>query len=167
MNQHEKIKQAILSMVRIPKTIVMGEVTKVETETCSIKLADGLELPDVRLKQSIDNAQNYFVRSPKKGAQLTAISLNGDLTELMMMEASEYEFLEYNQNGLLFRIDSKTGKVTIKNDQVSMFDLCSDLVSLLQGFVVLTSNGPSSGIDANTALKIQQFETKYKQLLKQ
>lgn len=167
MTAPEQIKQLIQSLVKIPTIVVMGEVTKIESETCSIKLATGLELPDVQLKQSIDGSENFFIRKPKKGSQLTAISLDGSLSNLMMLEASEYESVSYVQDGLEFTMDSKTGKFTIKNDQYNMYDLVADLCSAIKQLTVSTPNGPSGTPLPPTIQAIVQIETKFKQLLKQ
>jgi len=167
MSASEEIKRLIAQMVKVPTVIIIGEVISIESESCTIKLPSGLELPDVRLKQSIDESQNYLIRSPKKGAQLTAISLNGQLEEIMMLEASEYEFIEYTQDGLVFRMDSKTKKFTIKNDQSNMYDLFQDLCTMAKNIMVSTPNGPSGTPLPTTIQAITQIETKFKQLLNQ
>lgn len=167
MNQAEQIKQLIAQLVKVPTVVVMGEVTEVQSETCVIKLADGLELPDVRLKQSIDEAQNYFIRFPKKGSQLTAISITGDLRDVMMLEASEYESISYMQDGIEFTMDSETGKFTMKNDKYNLYDLIADFCNAIKQLTVSTPNGPSGTPLPPTIQAITQIETKFKQLLKQ
>lgn len=167
MTPAEQIKQLVSQLVKVPTVVVIGEVTKVGSETCVIKLSSNLELPDVRLRQAVDGSQNYFIRFPKKGAQLTAISLTGDLRDVMMLEASEYESISYVQDGIEFTMDSKTGKFTIKNDKYNMYDLVADFCSAIKMLTVSTPNGPSGTPLPPTIQAVTQIETKFKQLLKQ
>jgi hypothetical protein len=167
MTAAEQIKQAVMALVKIPMVIVMGTVTKVEDEVCTIKLTDGLELPDIRIKQNVNNASNFLIRKPKIGAELTAISIDGTLTDLMMLESSEYESINYVQDDFEFMLDSVSKKMTLKNGQTNFYDLFQSLTDLLKQLTVSTPNGPSGTPLPPTISALTQFETEFKLLLNQ
>lgn len=167
MSLHEQIKKAIQDMITVPTIIVMGEVVSVDGFVCSIKLANGLEVPDVQLRQTITESDNYWLRKPKKGAGLTAISLTGDLSNLIMLEASEYESFSFVQDKTEFTIDSVSGKFTVKNENVSLFDLFQKQADIIKQLTVPTPSGLSGTPSPPTVQAVTQFETKFKQLLKQ
>lgn len=167
MTAAEEIKQLIAQLVKVPMVVVMGAVSKVETESCSITLASGLELPDIRLKQNINSGANFLIRKPKEGKQLTAISLDGTLTDLMMLECEEYESISYIQDGFEFILDSDSGKATLKNEQSNLYDLFQSMADIIKQLTVSTPNGPSGTPLPPTIQAVTQFETAFKQLLKQ
>lgn len=167
MNLHEQIKQAIQQMITVPVVVTMGTVVSVEGNVCTIKLANGLEVPDVQLRQTVNTGENYWLRKPKKGCELTAISLSGDLRNLMMLEASEYESFTFVQDKTEFTVDSVSGKFTLKNENVSLFDLFQQQANIIKQLTVPTPSGLSGTPSPPTVQAVTQFETKFKQLLKQ
>jgi hypothetical protein len=167
MTPAEQIKQAIAALVKIPMVVVMGTVVKIEDEVCTIKLTDGLELPDVRLKQNVNGTSNFLIRKPKKGSELTAISIDGSLSDLMMLESSEYESISYVQDEFEFKLDSVSKKMTLKNGQTNLYDLFQSLTDLIKQLTVSTPNGPSGTPLPPTISALTQFETEFKLLLNQ
>ena len=72
----------------------------------------------------------------------------------------------FNENGLTVEIDSTDGKVKIKNAETSLFDIMQDLSTLLKQLKVYTPAGPSGTPLPDSIMAIQQFETKFKKILK-
>lgn len=149
-----------------PNLPLIGEVVKVEGQTCSVKIDENLTVPDVRLSASINDSQNNLLIIPKKGTNVTILSLTGNLDDLCVIKIDEVEKIEYKQDGLELLIDSTDKKVQLKNDQASLHDLFGDLASILEQFKVFTPSGPSSGVLPDTMLSITNFKTKFKSLLK-
>lgn len=157
------LKEVLGYMPNIP---LSGEVTKVDGDHCTLRLKSGLELNDVKLKATINDADSYLLMQPKIGTKAVVISLSGELDNMLLVSADEYEKIDYKQNDLEFLIDSTDKKVSIKNNQVSVHDIMSDLATLLKDFKVFTPSGPSKEVLPDTLTAIEQFETDFKKILK-
>lgn len=140
-------------------------VKKVTGDTCEVELKGGLVLTDVKLKATIGES-DYVILTPKVGSTVTVLSLSGSLDNLTVIKIDQLDKMEYKQAGLNVLVDSTDGKVSIKNNQVSFFDIMKDLGALLKQFKVFTPNGPSGTPLPPTITAITQFETKLNQLLK-
>lgn len=149
-----------------PNLPIQAEVTSLEDDTCSVILASGLELNDVRLKASIGGDDNYFIQRPKIGSKVILLSITGNLDDLMIIKIDEVENFEFSQNGLEILIDSEDGKVKVKNSETSLLEIFQKNVDLLKIFKVFTPSGPSGTALPNVVLKINEFETEFKKLLK-
>jgi len=149
-----------------PNQPITGEVTEVAEETCSIKLKSGFVATDVKLKATITESKNKMILYPKVGTTVHAIALNGSLENMVILKVDEVERVVYVQDGLEVIIDSTDKKISIKNDSVSLIDMCNELMALLKAFKVFTPSGPSGTPLPDTMASIQQVETKFKQLLK-
>lgn len=145
--------------------VLVGEVVSIEAESCTVKI-DDLEIPDVRLKATINEASDYLLLKPKKGTMVMMISLTGQMDDLAVIRCDEVEFVEYKQNGLNVLIDSKDKKVSVKNDNVSLVDLFTQIKDIITNLKVLTPSGPSTGLLPDTVTALTQFTFKFKQLLK-
>lgn len=174
MSKHAEIKRLLKQLVggdfNLP---ILGEVVSVEGDSCTVKVSNiggSIDIPDVRLKASIDGSENCLLLTPKKGTLVRMISLTGDLDDLAIIHIDEIESISYKQNGLEVLIDSTDKKVMIKNNQVSLVDVFSELKSLLQNFSVLYVNpaGVATPTTANPAMlpNLTQFETNFKSLFK-
>lgn len=157
------IKQIVGATLNLPVTAVVKSVTD---DHCSVELKSGLVLTDVKLKATISTGSDYLRLLPKVGSTVVMISLTGTLDNLSIIKVDEIEKVEYSQNGLEVLIDSTDKKVSIKNDTCSLVDVLTDLVMALKGLKVFTPVGPSGTPLPDTILKLEQFETKFKTLLK-
>lgn len=171
MSKYSEIKRLLKEIVGTASNLpIMGEVVSVEGDSCTVKVGDSLEVPDVRLKASIDGSSNCLLLTPKKGTLVRMISLTGDLDDLAIIHIDEIESISYAQSGLEVLIDSTDKKVMIKNNQVSLVDVFGELKTLLQNFSVLYVNpaGTATPTTANPAMlpSLNLFETKFKSLLK-
>jgi hypothetical protein len=157
------MKQIVAANPNLPITAI---VKSVEGDSCTVELISGLILSDVKLKATIGGPTNYLTPTPKVGSTVVLISLSGSLDNLTIIKFDEIEKLAYKQNGLEFIVDSTDGKVSIKNETVSLLEILSDLATTLKELKVFTPVGPSGTPLPPTILAIEDFETKFNQLLK-
>ena len=168
---HVQLKRLLKEIVgkgdnaRLSGFPLTGEVVSVEGESCTVAI-DGVEIPDVRLKATINEAENFLLLTPVVGSLVLLISLTGEISDLTAIKFDEVEKIEYKQDGLNVLIDSADKKVMVKNDSTSLVDLFSSLVNVLNQIKVLTSAGPSTGLTPDSISLIEQFEAEFKTLLK-
>jgi len=167
MRQGKEIKTLLRDIVAANSNLpIQATVSSLEDDTCSVVLASGIELNDVRLKATIGGEQNYFIQRPKIGSKVMLLSVTGSLDDLVLIKIDEIENFEFSSNGLDIFIDSEDGKLQIGNQQTDLKKLFQDLVNLLKVFQVYTPSGVS-GVPIQTVMqKIIGFETEFKKLLK-
>lgn len=99
MDSLSEIKEKIRSIAgKNKQTVMTVKVTKTQGEICSVDL-DGLELSDVRLRSVINSERSKLVVTPKVGSYITIADISGDLTELVMLQASEVDKVELTCEG--------------------------------------------------------------------
>lgn len=168
MDKIAEIKKRIQEVVGAnPNLPITATVVSVQEQTCTVRLHSGLELSDIRLKATVDEGKNYLLLKPKVESEVILLSQTGNLSGLMIIKINEVEQLEYKQDGLEFLMDSSDKKIKLKNENTSLFTLFNDLSVLLRGLKVYTATGPSGLPLPDTITKIDQFEQKFKQLLKE
>jgi len=167
MSQYEEIKGLIKAIVGDMSNLpIFGTVTAVDSETCTIKLSSGLEIPDVRLRATVDGSTDFLKMIPKVGSKVIALSMTGEMDDLVLLKADEVEKIEYSQGGLIISIDSTDKKVSIKNATTSLHDIFADIKTLITNLKVNTPSGPSVGLLPDSMAELQVFETTFKSLLK-
>jgi hypothetical protein len=167
MKRGKEVKTLMRDIVAANANLpIQAEVTSLEDDTCSVVLASGLELNDVRLKASIGGDDDYFIQRPKIGSKVVLLSITGSLDDLMVLKADEIENFEFSSNGLKILIDSEDGKVKIGNGQTNLKKIFQMNVDLLKEFKVFTPSGPSGTPLPDVLLKINLFEMEFKKLLK-
>ncbi len=149
-----------------PNLPIKGVVKSIEGDACSVVINEKLVVTDVKLKATLNESENGFKIVPKTGSKVLIISLTGELDNLSVIKVDEVEKIEYRQDGLEFLFDSTDKKVMIKNNEVSLVDVFSDLSTLLKQFKVSTPAGPSGMVLPITIAAIEQLETRFNQLLK-
>lgn len=159
----EVLRKGVAEGKQLP--VMVAEVVSVQEESCTVKLGGDLELEDVRLKATINGNTDYLILKPKPGSKVLIGSLSGDLKDLCVLKADEVTHIDYKENGLELHLDSEQKKLQLKNETVSLKEIFEDLKSTLDNFMVLTSQGPSAGLDPLTIADLIAFETKFKQLL--
>lgn len=176
-------QREILDKILNPKPLIQvweAEVLSVQAKTCTVSLiASNLEIEDVRLSAD-SQASNGLVLKPKVGSIVLVGCVFNQLSDLFVVQYAEIESLTYTQNGNTIRSDSSgvllkndsveielaSGKVGIKNAGTDLKTLFGDLITLLNGFVVITSQGPSTAVSPTTLSSIAQLQTKVNSLLK-
>lgn len=166
MDKVAKLKKNIREIVgAAPNLPLDGVVTSVENDTCSVKLSDGFEISDIRLKATADGKDNLLI-IPKIGSHVLMIATDGTIGNLTIIKCDVAEKIIFNENGLQVEIDSTDGKVKVKNDDTSLKDLFQQLTDLLKTLKVYTPVGPSGVPLPETITKISQFESDFKKILK-
>ena len=167
MRRGKELKTQLRDIVAANSNLpIQAEVTSLEDDTCSVVLASGLELNDVRLKASIGGDDGYFIQRPKIGSKVMLLSVTGNLDDLMVLKADEIENFEFSSNGLKILIDSEDGKVKIGNGQTNLKKIFQMNVDLLKQFKLFTPSGASGTALPDVVLKINEFEMEFKKLLK-
>lgn len=73
---------------------VTGEVVSVESETCTVKIADRLNVSDVRLNASANGNANNILAKPVVGSMVVMADLSsGELRDLVIIAYSEIDTL--------------------------------------------------------------------------
>lgn len=167
MDKKAQIKSLLKSIVGAnPNYPVRGEILAIDGQTCTVKLAGGLEVSGVRLKPVVSDSENYVLVVPAIGSDVLMLSGNGTLDDLTVILCDSPESIEMSRNGLTVLFDGTDGKVQIKNDATSLKDVFEDLGIILKQLKVSTPSGPSGVPLPDSILAIEQFEIKFKQLLK-
>lgn len=159
---NELIKQIAGSGKNLP---IAGVVTKIDGDTCTVKIAEDFEIEDVKLKATIGDDQ-FIIMKPSLGSNVLMLSLSGTLENLTIIKFDKVDQVHLIQNQLEILADASDNKVMLKNDKASMFDLMQDLVDLLKQFQVFTNSGASGYPIPKSIEKITAFEAKFKELLK-
>lgn len=166
-DDYRLIKQMLREIVGDMNNLPLsGEVVEVDSESCSLKLGSGLVLTDVRIRATIDGNSNFLKLIPKKGSKAVAISITGDLNDLILLRADEIEKIEFYQDSLVIEADSTDGKVSVRNENASLHDLMDSLFDIITNLKVNTPSGPSTGILPDSVQALADFKIKFKQLLK-
>lgn len=151
-------------------------VKSVEGETCTVLVnhAD-LEVAGVRLLADPVAGQ---MLTPAVDSIVLVGCIENDLGNLFVCQYSQLEkaSIEISDTSIYIdkeKVELKRGNVkvalgqsqlAITNGQESLKSLFTDLVSLLQTFIVLTAQGPSTGLDPGTITKLTQLITKLNQV---
>ena len=168
MADPSQIKKKLREVVGLEENLpITATVKEVQSETCTVVLAGGLELTGVRLKATINDGNNFLVTKPRIGSKVLMLSINGGLENLVVVKVDQVDSISYSgENGLQVIIDGNDGKVAVQNNTVSLVEVLTLLSSLLKVFKVNTPSGPSTNIMPDTLASIIDFETKFNQLLK-
>jgi hypothetical protein len=166
MNNLTEIKRRLRELTGDVSTLpVSCEVVSVEGISCTVEVAGGLQIPDVRLRATLANGTDEMLIIPKKGSKALVWSVTGDLTDLVLVKIDQIESIAYKQDGLEIFIDSVAKKVTVKNDSISLKSLMQEVHDLIQNLKVTTPSGPSTGVLPDTTTALVQFKTNFQQLL--
>lgn len=175
MGKREELA-SILFNSATPVQVYPATVKSVEGETCTVLVnhAD-LEVTGVRLQA--DPVAGLLL-TPSVDSIVLVGCIENDLGNLFICQYSQLEKAEIKIENTSIYIDKekaelKRGNVmvslgqsqlAITNGQESLKSLFSDLVSLLQTFIVLTAQGPSTGLDPGTITKLTQLTIKLNQV---
>lgn len=161
-----EVKRLIREIVgAVPNLPIQAVVTNVEDFTISAKIGE-LEIDNILLKTQVENNDNFMVQRPKVGSPVTLLSVDGTLNSLQVVKINEVEEFEYHHNGLTVKLDGKDGKLIVKNKEVDLYQLMSDLATIVKELKVYTAVGPSGTPLPDTIARVTKFEQDFKQLLK-
>lgn len=194
MEEKRKILDRILNQP-IPVQVWAAEVTAIDGLTCTVVLTNTeLEVDGVALVANPD-ADEYFALFPKVGSRVLVGLKENEIADLYILQVTEVDSIRYKSSkvDVTFGTDSVAikndkanilvdaakvtlvsnqttivmdDKVEIKNAGASLKDLFSELITLLNSFSVLTSVGPSAGLNPATMTLLTQLQVKTNLLLK-
>ncbi|GEP52383.1 hypothetical protein FNO01nite_30550 [Flavobacterium noncentrifugens] len=169
MSKASEIKAAIKAIVDADPNYPMNVVVQsIEGETCTVKFASGFITSDVRLNATVTDGEDYLLLTPLEGSDVTILSIDGTLSNLVVIKIDQLKKFEFFQSGLKVAFDSEDKKVQIKNEAVNLKDLFSgfaDIIKILK-VGVLAPNAPSSTVTPDVLTAVEQLEAKINQLLK-
>lgn len=129
-----------------------------------------LELTDVRLKTSVNEElstlDDYFLTIPKVGTNVICGTLNGDLSDLFVIQCEAVEKIVYVRGTLKMSIDGEDGKISAESEGVSVLGLFDSLANILKELKVYTNIGPSGNPLPDTIAQIQAFEKEVRTVFK-
>lgn len=167
MDKLAEIRSKLISSQEPPKRYAhTGIVTAVTGKHCKVQMPNGFVVSNVKLAATIGDDVNELLIVPKVGTTVVMVSLTGTENNLTVVKADEVEWVSYKQNGLELLIDSRDGKVMVKNGQESLIGLLDSLTALMRAFKVHTPSGPSGTALADVVIMIDNFEQSYKRILK-
>jgi hypothetical protein len=148
-----------------------------DKKTVDVEPLDGTAgLFDVPLQADVQG--EGLVSVPKSGSVVLAVFLGKHTA--VVSQVSEVDVFRYAQNGLLFELDSEAKKMGLSNADTGLLqlfgkmkDIAANLNDIVTNLIVLTSMGPSTGLDPASIASllentqaIMDFETSFKKLLK-
>ena len=194
MDKREELRRKILN-AQPAIIVWEAVVVSVEGDTCTVRIwASDLEVSDVRLIAEIGGTPGLLI-TPKVGSFVLVACVQNEVADLFIAQYTEIDALKFAKNNVEISADANTvtvknsesevtiesnsvllkqnqtqvklsgGKVEIKNAGTSLSTLFSDLISLLNSFSVITSTGPSAGLNPATIALLTQLQVKVNQLL--
>jgi len=154
-----ELRESILAIVKSGMKDVRSLVCEVISVNkanyqCNLKPVDGsAEIKKARLSAT-EAVNNTIVIIPKQGSLVIATMLDAnDAFVSMTDEAEEIEILPH-------------GKLTIKNDQVSLKEIMNELISELKLAIIQTPAG-AGNFSPTTTAKLDVIDNKINQLFKE
>ena len=169
MDKIAEIKKKLKEVVSAnPNYPIIGNVTAVDGESCSVVLVGGLELSDVKLSATVTESADYLLLVPALGSDVLMLSGDGTLSNLYVIKVDQVAKFKFSQNGLKVNFDSTDKKVSIENESGSLKDLFSDLANILTNLkvAVITEGAPSGTITPDVLALVTDFSTSVNSLLK-
>lgn len=166
MTDFAKIKESLNAMNgSVITNPISCEIVSVQGDSCTVKINGGLEIPDVRLRATLNTESDHLLITPKKGSKALVISVSGELDDLALFKIDKIEKIEYVQGNFKVSVDSTAGKVTVKSGNVSLKSLMSEIHDIITNLKVNTPSGPSVGILPDTVTSLNLFNTHINNLL--
>lgn len=95
MDRAKEIREVLKSIAGVGGSpFVVGEVVSVEDETCTVRIADCVNVSDVRLNASADGNKSNILAKPVVGSMvMMADNSKGELRDLVVIALSEIDTL--------------------------------------------------------------------------
>ena len=166
---YSDIKDQIKKIIGIDAMYLLpipGTVISVGSETCTVKIDSGLEIPEVRMKAFINNSDSKLLIVPKVGSRVQCLSLTGNLNDITLIQVDEPELIACKLNDLSFVLDGEDNKVSISNQSNDLLGILEDLSGIIKQLTVSTGVGPSGTPLPPTIASLNQWEAAVKTLIK-
>lgn len=166
MSKASELKRALIEAVGAnPNLPINAKVVSIEDNTCSVELAGGLVISDVRLTATINSDSNSFLIVPKTQTDVLIMSQTGKLDGLFILKVDVIETIKYKNADLEFEIDGATGKVTLKKANANLGGLINNLIDTIIGAQITTISGGPGTIAPATVTQLQQIKTGFNLIL--
>lgn len=169
MDKIAEIKKRLKEVVDAnPNYPIVGTVTAVDGETCSVKLVSGLVLSDVKINASVNGSADYLILEPAINSDVLLLSGDGTLSNLYLIKVDQIGKFKFSQSGMKVEFDSIDKKINIENGTVNLKDLFADLATILNNLKVgvVALGAPSGTITPDVVTLVSKFSTKVNALLK-
>lgn len=169
MGKEAEIKKALKEIVGAnPNYPIAGTVTAVDGETCSVKMASGLVLSDVKINASVSESEDYLLLQPAVNSEVLMLSGDGTLSNLYLIKVDKIGKFKFSQSGMKVEFDSVDGKIKIENSTINLKTLFTDLANILNALKVsvVAVGAPSGTITPDVVTLVSSFSTKVNALLK-
>jgi hypothetical protein len=169
MDKIAEIKKKLQEVVDAnPNFPIVGTVTALDGETCSVKLVSGLVLSGVKISASVTESEDYLVLEPIVGSDVLMLSGDGTLSNLYLIKVDQIGKFKFSQGGMKVEFDSVDKKIKIENGTVNLKDLFTDLATILESLKVgvVAVGAPSGTITPDVVTLVANFSTKINTLLK-
>lgn len=155
------LKEFLGANPNLPITVT---VMSVQGDSCTVKLLSGLDLPDVRLKATVNEDEDSLLIVPKIGSEVIVMSQTGELSSLMVIKVDAVEKIVYKKADFEFVVDGTTKKVTIKNGTANLGVLMNNLIDAISTAQIICPNGPGT-INLTTVEQLNQIKTMFNLIL--
>lgn len=159
------IQEAIRQIAGRPETVLTGKVISVEGETCTVELAGGLQVDQVKLKSAGGDEEGLLI-IPQAGSQVTLLSHTGQPDNLTVVRMDKIDKIRLHQGVLDMEIDVTGGKYQIATSGDNLKDILNELISTLNQLKVYTPVGPSGTPLPDTVSRLQAINTRINNILK-
>lgn len=169
MDKIAEIKKKLQEVVGAnPNFPIVGTVTDLDGETCSVKLVSGLVLSGVKISASVTESEDYLLLEPIVGSDVLMLSGDGTLSNLYLIKVDQIGKFKFSQGGMKVEFDSVDKKIKIENGTVNLKDLFTDLATILNSLKVgvVAVGAPSGTITPDVVTLVTNFSTKINTLLK-
>jgi hypothetical protein len=173
MTDFKKIADEFQKFKGVPNpNFIQGKVMKVNETTVDIEDVNKIKYEGVLLQTTTETSGNFCILFPKKDTLVWCAALGKNNTPLSVIAINEVEKVHFKFDGLEFELNGSTGKIEIKNNQISLKDIFEDLASTLTSFKLMVpvvgspTPVPSVSLEPSTALNIESFKLNFKKLLK-
>jgi hypothetical protein len=167
MDKARELNEAFRNMFPQPTVITTAEVVSVEGDTCTVKFGDGLDVPGVRLRATADNIKTKLLITPRIGSFVLIGSQSGDFRDGNVLQVEEPDTITVTADKMNIVIDVPSGKISVDNNDVSLFDLLQQLQNIITNLKVTTPAGPSTNLLPDSLQAVTKFGTDFKKLFKQ
>lgn len=120
MNEYSKLKDYLSGIGGNGIAITQGIVKSVSGNLCEVEIGN-IVIPDVRLRASELDDDGEMLVTPKVGSAVTVGSLNGDLSQLVVLQVDHIDSIVINggELGGLINIEQLTEKLNAIEDDIN------------------------------------------------
>lgn len=127
MNEYSKLKDYLSGIGGNGIAITQGIVKSVSGKLCEVEIGN-IVIPDVRLRASELDDDGEMLVTPKVGSAVTVGSLNGDLSQLVVLQVDHIDSIVINggELGGLINIGQLTEKLNAIEDDINSLKTAMD-----------------------------------------